>query len=67
MSQLLAIVSFIGQVLRNDFFLGLCASLLAAILFPSISDLGSAFLAKVFGWLPFQGKTNLAKTTWRAT
>ena len=61
------ILALIGSALKNEFFLGVCASLLAAALFPTISDVGSALLARLFGWLPLQGKTNLSSTTWRAT
>ena len=64
---MIEVVTFIGSVVKNEFFLGVCASLLAAILFPTISELGSALLAKLFGWLPIQGKTDLSNCTWRAT
>lgn len=61
------LVTFVGQIVKNEFFLGVCASLLAAALFPTISEIGGGLLAKVFGWLPVQGKTNLSKCTWHST
>lgn len=61
------LVAIIGQIVKNEFLLGVCASLIAAALFPPISEIGCGLLAKVFGWLPVQSKTNLSACTWRST
>lgn len=49
------------------FILGVIASLLAAALFPSLAEMGSAILVRMIGWLPLKRKTNLSgiwASTW---
>jgi len=50
----------------SQFILGVVASLLAASLFPAIAEIASATLARMIGWLPLKGKTNLSGT-WSST
>jgi hypothetical protein len=49
----------------KSFFLGVGSSIVAATLFPPLTDIASSLIAKLFGWLPVQGKTNLSNCTWK--
>lgn len=49
-----------------EFLLGVIASLLAAALFPTFAEMGSALVVRWAGWLPFKGKKNLSGT-WSST
>lgn len=66
MNEVLSLVTGALHIFKNDFVLGVSASLVAAALFPVIADFLGALLAKLFGWLPVQGKTDLSNCTWRS-
>jgi hypothetical protein len=61
------VLTFLVGIVKNSFFLGVCSSLIAAALFPHITEIASSVLAKLFGWLPVQGKTDLSNCTWQTT
>lgn len=61
------VLKIVVALFTNSFVGGVVTSLVAAALFPAVAEvLGSCF-AKLFGWLPVKGRTNLSNCAWRTT